>query len=167
MAVINLGKPCHTTRSFFAPTRLFSEISLTHEDENGPYLEAPLRLGKQRKAIDFGTKKHPKQVTFRPNKGHHGNFQVNSRQKQLCPEFSMELKNFINRETDGTPLGPRSHTSESRYFKCFHALRSNLALPVYRGPRSFVVILRAFIPRVQFHHCGSTQISVERSTRKA
>jgi hypothetical protein len=59
MAVIYLGKPCHTTRSF-APTRLFSEISLTHEDENGPYLEATVTiLGKQRKAIDFGTKKTP------------------------------------------------------------------------------------------------------------
>jgi hypothetical protein len=56
----NIGKPCHTTRSFFAPTRLFSEISLTHEDENGPYLEATVTiLGKQRKAIDFGTKKAP------------------------------------------------------------------------------------------------------------
>jgi hypothetical protein len=51
MAVIYLDKPCHTTRSFLRRPGFFSEISLTHEDENGPYLEATVTiLGKQRKS---------------------------------------------------------------------------------------------------------------------
>jgi hypothetical protein len=70
---------------FFARTRLFQRNQLY---VNGPYLEATVTiLGKQRKSHWLWDEKHTKQVTFRPNRGHHANFQANSRQKQLCLEF--------------------------------------------------------------------------------
>jgi hypothetical protein len=79
--------------------------------------------GDDKEVIDFGTKKQSKQITFRPNRGRHRNFQTNnaSNYEYLVQNISGILENLLDcyPEIDGAgfthfklPAASPSHMSD-------------------------------------------------------